>query len=93
MQFDPSEQGATALDQIYNKFKQHGYSVPKIVFWNLNATYGRYTSPVETHSFNTSYVSGFSPNILKAILSDNLEEFSPENVMLEAVMKERYKLG
>ncbi len=35
-------------------------------------------------------ISGFSPSIMKSVLSADLESFTPENVMLETIMSERY---
>jgi len=35
-------------------------------------------------------VSGFSPAIVKAVLSGNMENFTPEGIMLKAVMNDRY---
>ena len=35
-------------------------------------------------------VSGFSPSILKTLLSDQIESFTPLNVMLEELQQEKY---
>lgn len=75
---------------VYQAFKQayeeSGYELPQIVFWNVNCSSG--TVPVTKGVEGTALVSGFSPAIMKSLLSGNL---SPESVMLDAVMKDRYK--
>jgi len=80
MQFDESGNGGLHLDDIRDKYETHGYKMPKLVFWDLNAYTGQ---PAECSDENVAMVSGFSPSIMKAIL--NAEEFNPIDVMLEAV--------
>jgi len=90
MQFDQCvEFDDSALESARRNYEAAGYTLPKIVFWNLNS---RDNMPVKFDEVGTAMVSGFSPAILKAILSANLETFTPENVMLEAVMVDRYKI-
>lgn len=87
MQFDRcgTMSNYASMKQLY---KAAGYKIPKVVFWNLNAVAGN--SPVKAGKDGTALVSGFSPAILKAVLADNFDKFTPENVMLEAIMKDRY---
>jgi len=89
MQFD--ECGSfTAHQMMKDKFQDAGYKMPEVVFWNLAAKAG---VPVKFDKSGTALVSGFSPAILKSILSvSELDHLTPENVMLEAVMVERYSL-
>jgi len=71
------------------KFKAAGYNMPKIVFWNANGKAGN--NPVSFDQTGTMMVSGYSPSILKAILAGaEIENVTPLDVMLEAVMTERY---
>jgi len=77
----------SAIEMIRRKYNNAGYEMPQVVFWNLNA----YSNvPVKYNEQGVALVSGFSPSILKAILSNKLERFTPETVMLEAVMSDRY---
>jgi hypothetical protein len=77
----------TAMHILENKFKKAGYAVPKVVFWNLNA----YDNvPVKFDKKGAALVSGFSHTIMKSLLAGNLENFTPEQVMLETIMKDRY---
>ena len=79
----------TALTMIERKYEDAGYKVPKIVFWNLNSSDN---TPVSFDQNDTALVSGFSPALLKAVLSNDLEQFTPINVMREAISDERYSL-
>jgi hypothetical protein len=37
-------------------------------------------------------VSGFSPAVVKPLLSGDLDTFTPESVMLKTIMDDRYKV-
>ena len=88
MQFDCcAKYDNSAIQMIKRKYETYGYNMPKVVFWNLNA---RDNAPVKFNEDGVALVSGFSPAIMKAILSNNMETFTPYNVMLEAIMIERY---
>lgn len=76
----------TNFEAIDRKFVQAGYKRPQLVFWNLNARPGN--SPVSAGEAGTALVSGFSPSLLKSILSG--DDFTPEGIMLETVMSDRY---
>lgn len=69
------------MNLIKEAFKQAGYIVPKLVFWNLNESYTG--SPATSTSKDVALVSGFSPSIMKAVL--NAEEVTPIDVLLEAI--------
>lgn len=91
MQFDNCiEFDDSAHETAVRKYTQAGYDVPKIVFWNLAA---RDNVPVAQNEHGVALVSGFSPSILKSILSGTVEAFNPYNIMLETVMKDRYSMG
>lgn len=90
MQFDQCAQfDDSAMESFRRKFEQSGYEMPKIVFWNLNA---QDNVPVKSTESGVALVSGFSPAIMKALLSGNMDEFTPENIMLKTVMVERYDI-
>jgi hypothetical protein len=102
MQFDRAMQGGgigykaqtspyqnyspTGMDMLKNLYAQSGYQLPKVVFWNINGAYGNFPITVDEHG--TAMVSGFSPSILKSILSAT--EFTPESIMNETILSERY---
>ena len=76
----------SAFEMIGRKYANAGYDMPKIVFWNLNAAYGN--QPVKYDTSGVALVSGFSPALVKGLA--NVENFSPEAIMLDTIMNERY---
>jgi hypothetical protein len=94
MQFDScTKYDDSAMQMIKRKFKDAGYDVPKIVFWNLSM-YGKENgnTPVKFDKNGTALVSGFSPSIMKSVLANDLEDYTPYNVMLKTLMNSRYDL-
>jgi hypothetical protein len=91
MQFDACTRfDDSAQEMIRRKYEQAGYSVPKIVFWNLSP-YAKGNTPVRFDDRGVCHVSGFSPAIMKAVLSvKELEDFTPYNVMVKTLMSDRY---
>lgn len=73
------------LEAIERKFAEAGYETPKVVYWNLAFRAGGI--PVSMHDKNTALVSGFSPAILKSVLSG---EIDPIKTMLRTLENERY---
>lgn len=91
MQFDQcTRYDDSAMEMIRRKYRDAGYAVPRIVFWNLNARYASKGSPVQFDTRGTAQVSGYSPSIMKAVLANDLEEYTPYNVMLKTLMNDRY---
>jgi len=90
MQFDQCASfDDSAMQMIARKYEAAGYEMPKIVFWNLNA---RDNVPVKYDERGVALVSGFSPAIMKAVLSGDTDQFTPEAIMMKAVMIPRYDL-
>jgi hypothetical protein len=91
MQFDKcSRFDDSAQEMIRRKYENAGYSVPKIVFWNLSMG-AQGNTPVRFDDKGMCHVSGFSPAIMKAVLSvKELEDFTPFNVMVKTLMSDRY---
>lgn len=91
MQFDQcTRYDDSAMEMIRRKYRDAGYAVPRIVFWNLNARYASKGSPIQFDTRGTAHVSGYSPSIMKAVLANDLEEYTPYNVMLKTLMNDRY---
>lgn len=80
----------SAMEMIARKYSDAGYELPKVVFWNLNASGN---APVKFDKTGTALVSGFSPAIAASVLGADPDAFSPEAIMLKAVMKDRYDLA
>lgn len=90
MQFDQcTRHDHSAMEMIAHRFEAAGYTVPQIVFWNLNS---RSNVPVEANQIGAALVSGFSPSIMKSLLSADLDQFTPRGIMLQSVMIPRYDL-
>lgn len=90
MQFDKGTRSSDTgvFESMKKLYKENGYKLPGIIFWNVNARYQ--TFPVTKHETGAITVSGFSKNIFK-IVQNNDFEFSPEAFMLNVLNSERYK--
>lgn len=88
MQFDQcTTNDDSAMEMIKRKYVDAGYNVPNIVFWNLNA----YDNvPVKYDTRGAALVSGFSPSIVKAVLQAEMDNFTPEAIMMQTIMNPRY---
>ena len=78
----------SAMGMIERKYKEAGYEVPNIVFWNLNARAGNV--PVKHDKRGVALVSGFSPSIMTSILK--AEELDPASVMMTTLNSPRYSV-
>ena len=88
MQFDACARfDDSAMQMIARKYADAGYTMPNIVFWNLNAVDN---VPVKWDERGAALVSGFSPSIVKSVLKADLDNFTPEAIMLQTIMSERY---
>lgn len=72
----------TLFEAIAKKWEAHGYQLPRVIFWNLNAT--QQNIPALGGRF--SYVSGFSMNMVECILSGK----DGYDLMMEKLDSERY---
>jgi hypothetical protein len=88
MQFDEACTRSNFLPQLELKYAKAGYEIPKLVFWQVNAREGGI--PVTVDDVGTAIVSGFSPSILKSVLSG---EIDPEQVMLRTLNVDRYSIA
>ena len=88
MEFDAATKNQTNLDEIRRKYNNSGYSLPKIIFWNLNGRHGNV--PAKSFDSNIALVSGFSPSILTSILSGKIENFTPFGAALSMLQNARY---
>ena len=77
----------TAMSMIDDLYTDAGYTRPGIIFWNLDASDKNF--PVRFNDEGVALISGFSPSILKSLLS-NPNSLTPINIMLETINNERY---
>ena len=73
----------TLFEKIERKFNAHGYKMPQVVFWNLDAR----QDTIPAIGGRYSYVSGFNPSMVECILSGK----TGWDLCLEKLLSERYK--
>lgn len=73
----------TLLENISKEWQNNGYTMPHIIFWNVDA---RQNNIPIIGVGKISYVSGFSPSIFETILSQK----SGEELMFEVINNPRY---
>ena len=76
---------ATLFDNIAKKYAEYGYKLPRLVFWNVNSRTG--TIPVKQNDMGVALVSGFSVNVLKLVMSGELD---PYKLLVDMLNGERY---
>lgn len=86
MEFDACVKGETNFKTMKEQYRNAGYEIPNIVFWNLKGRMGN--SPVRAHKTGAALVSGFSPAILKSVLA--CEDMTPYKIMMDTISNPRY---
>jgi hypothetical protein len=90
MQFDEAvDSRHTALAMIKSRYSDSGYDIPVIVFWNLHSFDN---CSAKFNDSGVALISGFSPAILESVLKNDLDQISPEKIMLTTVMVDRYNI-
>jgi hypothetical protein len=90
MQFDNSAirgTSVTAFAKFRALYKDAGYEMPNVVFWNLHSHGG---APTRFDENGVALISGFSPSIVQTVLA--CEDLTPMAIMMAAVMSDRYAL-
>lgn len=77
---------STLFDEISREYEEAGYQIPRMVFWNVNSRTN--VIPVTQNDLGVALVSGFSVNIVKMVMSGELD---PYKCLLEQLKTERYK--
>jgi hypothetical protein len=91
MQFDACvKHDDSAIQMIHRKYEEAGYTIPQVVFWNLNS---HDNVPVKYNAKGAALVSGFSPSIMTSVLAADMEDFTPTAIMLQTIMNPRYDVG
>lgn len=75
----------TLLEDIAQEWKEEGYELPQLIFWNLDA---RQDNIPMLKGGRFAYLSGFSPIMLKQILSGK----DGYDLMLDKLLSERYEV-
>lgn len=72
----------TFIERMKKEYKYYDYTLPKIVFWNLNHN-GSFACTSKNE--NVIQVSGFSPNILEDVFA-NIHELDPVKIMEQGLV-------
>lgn len=87
MQFDQCDNNLKSnYEAAKDLFKQQGYELPQIIFWNVKA---HNNFPITKKDINTCIISGKSPSNLKVLLNDIS---SPLDILFDTINCERYDL-
>lgn len=78
----------TNLDKIRELYKNAGYKMPNLIFWNIRCY--QKNNPARVNDTGVGLVSGLSPAIMKAILSGDGSDLSPLKLMNDAISDPRY---
>ena len=76
----------TNFEVIKKKYKNAGYEMPQLVFWNVNSKQNNV--PVKYNEDGVALVSGCSPSIFKYVM----EGTTPEMFMHQVLDSNRYNL-
>ena len=79
-------EGKSVAQETIDSFREAGYKVPDIVYWDVNAT----TLPVTKNDKGVALVSGFQPAVMKQIM--NAGELDPIGLMMDVIGQERYSV-
>jgi hypothetical protein len=88
MEFDSADSSTdkTLFKHIFEEYKAYGYTMPKLVFWNVDARNVQF--PMQMNDAGVQLVSGYSPSIFKALMKG--DTLSPYEMMLDVINSERY---
>lgn len=79
------DEGLKLFDEIALKYKEYGYKLPRLIFWNIYSRTS--TIPLKENKLGVALVSGFSPVVMKMVLSNKLDPFE---CLLEQLNAPRY---
>lgn len=92
MEFDHATSQTTArygmkalFDILADRYAEYGYKLPKLVFWNVNSRTN--TIPLTENEIGVMLVSGYSPNIMSMIMSNQTD---PWLSLKEKLDEQRY---
>ena len=57
--------------ELADRFAKYGYKLPKLVFWNVDSRTN--TIPMTENEMGVIMVSGYSPNIMSMIMSNQTD--------------------
>jgi hypothetical protein len=75
----------TLFENIRERYQQHGYELPKLVFWNVDARNQQF--PMTMNDVGVQLVSGFSPTLFEQVMTGK----EAYELMLEILDSPRYE--
>ena len=75
------------FNEIADRYSEYGYKLPRLVFWNINSR--TETIPIKENKLGVALVSGYSPTIMKMVLSGQTDPFE---CLIEQLNAERYDI-
>ena len=91
MEFDEASSSQTNFESIDAKYKAAGLERPTLIFWRVDVKEEQ--QPVTFDESGTILINGYSPSIMKLILSmdtEALKAITPMKLMLDAVNVDKY---
>ena len=87
MEFDRCVRNAslTNFENAKRRFAEHGYKLPKLVFWNVASRGGN--QPVTMNEEGTALVSGCTPRLFSMVAGGDV---TPYSAMADMLSSERY---
>jgi hypothetical protein len=87
MEFNSADDNRTNFEYVQDLYKASGYTIPKLVFWNVNGRIGN--TPATINDKGVQLISGFSPSTMKYVLE---AEANPEALVESIVNDEAYAI-
>lgn len=69
----------TAMEMIDRMYQEAGYTRPGIIFWNVRTSTG---VPAKSNELGVALVSGYSPNLLRSVLTKDYNPLSQVEAIL-----------
>ncbi len=83
MEFNRCDSSRTNLEVIQKKYAEAGITPPTIVFWRVNVAVQQQPALFDTNG--VVLINGYSPSIMKELLSGDLANLTPLSMMLKAL--------
>ena len=83
---DHGHPNAALFAHIGARFRKAGYRMPRLIFWNVTSR--SRTIPIRQNENGVALVSGFSPSVIRMVMSNRTE---PYEVLMETLHGSRYE--
>ena len=79
----------TLFGAIGKEYAEHGYLLPRLIFWNVNGNCSSNVIPVQQNEMGVVLMSGYSQNLIKMVMSNQTD---PYKCLIEQLNSDRYKV-